>query len=212
MKITRREVLAGAAVLAVTPAWSQSGTMTLVVPFPPGGSTDALARLLQAPLQAKLNRVVIVENKSGAFVGLANFAEYFASPAFSRSAGNTLTFAALTTLLTVPLAFTFAYAIQRSCIGAKWLWRNIALNVIASWIVEVTFVFADAILVEAAMSFIGAGIPQPTPTWGNMLYDSRTYIYNASWMTLFPGLALACTVPLSALRRVALSRRYQRSS
>jgi tripartite-type tricarboxylate transporter receptor subunit TctC len=67
MKITRRDVLAGAAALAAcTPAWAQSGTMTLVVPFPPGGSTDALARLLQAPLQAKLGRNVIVENKSGA--------------------------------------------------------------------------------------------------------------------------------------------------
>lgn len=70
MKITRRGVLAGAAALAATPgcisAWAQSGTMTLVVPFPPGGSTDALARLLQAPLQAKLGRNVIVENKSGA--------------------------------------------------------------------------------------------------------------------------------------------------
>src|SRR5690242_10613607 len=66
MKFSRRDVLAGAAALAVTPAWAQSNTMTLVVPFPPGGSTDALARMLQAPLQAKLNRVVIVENKSGA--------------------------------------------------------------------------------------------------------------------------------------------------
>jgi tripartite-type tricarboxylate transporter receptor subunit TctC len=60
-------VLAGAAALAVVPAWAQSTTtMTLVVPFPPGGSTDALARMLQAPLQSRLNRVVIVENKSGA--------------------------------------------------------------------------------------------------------------------------------------------------
>jgi len=85
----------------------------------------ALFVFLAAPLAAILLRSV--EDKSGAFVGLANFAQYFASPAFSRSAGNTLTFAALTTLLTVPLAFTFAYAIQRSCIRAKWLWRNIAL-------------------------------------------------------------------------------------
>ena len=80
---------------------------------------------LTAPLVAILIRAV--EDKGGAFVGLANFATYFASPAFSRSAGNTLTFAVLTTFITVPLAFTFAYAIQRSCIRAKWLWRNIAL-------------------------------------------------------------------------------------
>ena len=40
--------------------------MTLVVPFPPGGSTDALARLLQSHLQTKLSRIVLVENKSGA--------------------------------------------------------------------------------------------------------------------------------------------------
>src|SRR5262245_377214 len=70
MKITRRDVLAGTAALAVAPAyapaWAQSNTMTLVVPFPPGGSTDALARMIQAPLQTRLNRVVIVENKSGA--------------------------------------------------------------------------------------------------------------------------------------------------
>lgn len=70
MKITRRDILAGAAAMAVVPAGSpaqaQSGTVTLVVPFPPGGSTDALARMLQAPLQARLNRTVIVENKSGA--------------------------------------------------------------------------------------------------------------------------------------------------
>jgi iron(III) transport system permease protein len=80
---------------------------------------------LAAPLAAIFVRAV--EDKSGAFVGLANFATYFASPAFSRSAGNTLAFAGLTTFLTVPLAFAFAYAIQRSCIPVKWLWRNIAL-------------------------------------------------------------------------------------
>lgn len=70
MKLTRRDVLAGTAAMAVAPAgvpaWAQSNTMTLVVPFPPGGSTDALARLLQAPLQTRLGRVVIIENKSGA--------------------------------------------------------------------------------------------------------------------------------------------------
>ena len=67
MKINRRELLAASAAFAVTPALAQSPkNMTLVVPFPPGGSTDALARLLQSHLQTKLNRIVLVENKSGA--------------------------------------------------------------------------------------------------------------------------------------------------
>lgn len=66
-KITRRTMLAASAAFAVTPALAQQAkNLTLVVPFPPGGSTDALARLLQAHLQTKLGRTVLVENKSGA--------------------------------------------------------------------------------------------------------------------------------------------------
>jgi tripartite-type tricarboxylate transporter receptor subunit TctC len=65
-KITRRVMLAASAAFAAAPAFGQSATTTLVVPFPPGGSTDALARVLQAAMQAKLNRTVIVETRSGA--------------------------------------------------------------------------------------------------------------------------------------------------
>jgi len=66
-KITRRTMLAASAAFAVAPALAQSTkNITLVVPFPPGGSTDALARLLQANLQTRLGRIVLVENKSGA--------------------------------------------------------------------------------------------------------------------------------------------------
>ena len=66
MTLTRRDVLAGTAALVVAPTcapvWAQSNTVTLVVPFPPGGSTDALARQLQSPLQTRLGRVVIVNS------------------------------------------------------------------------------------------------------------------------------------------------------
>jgi iron(III) transport system permease protein len=67
------------------------------------------------------------EDKAGVFIGIANFVQYVQSPALARSTGNTLVFAFLTTLLTIPLAFVFAYAIQRSCIPGKGVWRSIAL-------------------------------------------------------------------------------------
>jgi iron(III) transport system permease protein len=85
----------------------------------------ALLVFLAAPLATLFARSL--EDRAGVFVGLANFAAYFATPAFARSAVNTLVFAGLTTAITVPLAFLFAYAIQRSCIPFKGLWRGIAL-------------------------------------------------------------------------------------
>jgi tripartite-type tricarboxylate transporter receptor subunit TctC len=65
-KLTRRSMLAASAAFVAAPAIAQPSTTTLIVPFPPGGSTDALARLLQPGLQERLKRNVIVENKSGA--------------------------------------------------------------------------------------------------------------------------------------------------
>ena len=85
----------------------------------------ALLLFLTLPLATLFVRSM--QDKAGAAVGLDNFVAYLTSPAFARSAGNTLTFAGLTTALTVPLAFGFAYAIQRTCIPFKVLWRNIAL-------------------------------------------------------------------------------------
>ena len=69
MKITRRTMLAASAAFTVAPGLASAQStkdITLVVPFPPGGSTDALARLFQSHLQTKLGRIVLVENKSGA--------------------------------------------------------------------------------------------------------------------------------------------------
>lgn len=74
------------------------------------------------------------------------------------------------------------------------IWVNIFPNVVSPLIVQATFIFADSIIVEAALSFLGAGIPAPAPSWGNLLYDGKTVIFNAWWMTLFPGLAIMLTV------------------
>jgi len=85
----------------------------------------ALFVFLTVPLAAILLRSL--DGREGEFVGLANFATYVASPAFGPSVRNTLMFAVITTLLTVPLAFGFAYAMQRACLPLRSLWRNIAL-------------------------------------------------------------------------------------
>jgi peptide/nickel transport system permease protein len=53
---------------------------------------------------------------------------------------------------------------------------------------------AGAILTEAALSFVGLGVPGPDPSWGNILADGRDYISQAPWITIFPGLAITLTV------------------
>jgi iron(III) transport system permease protein len=85
----------------------------------------ALLVFLSVPLATIFARSV--EGRGGEFVGLANFIQYVQSPSLAQSTWNTLAFATLTTLFTVPQAFLFAYAMQRSCIPFRNLWRNIAL-------------------------------------------------------------------------------------
>ncbi|HQU50117.1 MAG TPA: putative 2-aminoethylphosphonate ABC transporter permease subunit [Casimicrobiaceae bacterium] len=86
----------------------------------------ALALCLIGPLAMIL--VKSVQDKDGAFVGLALFREYFATPALQRSVWNTLWVASVVTLVTVPLAFAYAYALTRSCMPGKTVFRVIALT------------------------------------------------------------------------------------
>lgn len=67
------------------------------------------------------------------------------------------------------------------------IWRHIMPNTISPLVVQSTFIFADAIIIEAALSFLGAGVPAPDPSWGNILFDGKIVIFNAWWMTVFPG-------------------------
>lgn len=67
-------------------------------------------------------------------------------------------------------------------------------NVSAPIIVQGTLVFAFAILQEAALSFLGIGAQPPTPSWGIMLQAGKTYLDQAIWMSIFPGLAIMITV------------------
>lgn len=61
-------------------------------------------------------------------------------------------------------------------------------------IVQMTFTFATAIISEASLSFLGAGIPSPYPSWGGMLNEARGYVYMGWWMIVFPAIFTALSV------------------
>jgi peptide/nickel transport system permease protein len=71
---------------------------------------------------------------------------------------------------------------------------HILANALPPLIVQATFVFAQAILADAALSFLGLGVRPPAPTWGNMLNDAHIYVATAPWFVVFPGVAIVVTV------------------
>ncbi|WP_090710927.1 MULTISPECIES: ABC transporter permease [unclassified Beijerinckia] len=72
--------------------------------------------------------------------------------------------------------------------------RHVIPNLLQSQLVIGTFAMAAAIISEAALSFLGLGVPPHIPTWGGMLAEGRTYISTAWWLALFPGLCIFATV------------------
>jgi peptide/nickel transport system permease protein len=73
---------------------------------------------------------------------------------------------------------------------ARIMLRHILPNSVSPLLVHVTFVFAYAILAEAALSFLGVGVPPPTASWGNIIAEGRDYATEAWWVMLFPGLSI----------------------
>lgn len=74
------------------------------------------------------------------------------------------------------------------------MWRHILPNLMAPVMVIWTLELARVILMESALSFLGVGVPPPTPTWGRMLAEGRNVLTTAPWIATFPGLAISVTV------------------
>lgn len=74
------------------------------------------------------------------------------------------------------------------------LLKHVLPNTVAPLVVQGTYVAGSAILAEAILSFLGAGIPPETPTWGNIMAEGRVYFVIAPRIILFPGVCLALTV------------------
>jgi peptide/nickel transport system permease protein len=86
---------------------------------------------------------------------------------------------------------------QARIIGAspvRTMIRHIFPNIVNPLIVMVTLSVGMIILTEAVLSYIGAGIPPPNPSWGAMVEEGRTYIDTAWWISFFPGIAIGLVV------------------
>lgn len=71
------------------------------------------------------------------------------------------------------------------------IFRHILPNCLSPLLVHLTFIFAYAMLAEAALSFIGVGIQPPIASWGNIIAEGRDYATQAWWVMLFPGIAIS---------------------
>jgi peptide/nickel transport system permease protein len=74
------------------------------------------------------------------------------------------------------------------------LYRHVLPNTLPSVIVLATSLFGWVILSESALSFLGVGVPAPTPSWGNMLADARPYMTLAPWLSLAPGICISLSL------------------
>ncbi|MDG1479968.1 MAG: ABC transporter permease [Myxococcota bacterium] len=78
--------------------------------------------------------------------------------------------------------------------NARIIFRHLLPNSLAPVIVYASLAIGSTILAEAGLSFLGIGVPPPTPTWGTIVNDGRDYLRDAWWITFFPGLMIAITV------------------
>jgi peptide/nickel transport system permease protein len=79
--------------------------------------------------------------------------------------------------------------------GWRIMLSDVLPNCLSPVIVQATLLVAAGIIVEAAISFVGLGVQPPTPSWGSMLADARTFLFSGEWwLPLFPGLAISLTV------------------
>lgn len=89
------------------------------------------------------------------------------------------------------------YVMAARALGAgdgRIIFRHILPNAVSPVLVSATLGVAGAILTESSLSFLGIGVPPPTPSWGNILTAGKEYIEFAWWLTLYPGLAITVTV------------------
>lgn len=107
------------------------------------------------------------------------------------------------------------YVVAARALGAspaRVLLRDIFPGTLAPMLVAATLGVADAILLEAGLSFLGLGLPLPEPSWGGMLLDAREYLGQAPWLLFVPATGLVLATSAATLLGEALRRSLQPDS
>ncbi len=158
------------------------------------GGLAAAALALFLTLGAPLLTILVksVQDKDGHWIGLTGFVQYFATPSLLGSITHSLTFAALTTLVTIPLAFGLAYAIQRSCMPLRGLFRGIALIPILApsllSALSLIYLFGNQGVLKSWVQFFGLGSIYGLPGMTLAMVFSA---FPHALMILLSGLALS---------------------
>jgi peptide/nickel transport system permease protein len=126
----------------------------------------------------------------------ANLESRYAPVVIPLAAVGWTTFARLVRAKALVLART-EYVLAACALGAsgtRVIIRHVLPNLAGTIATIAAFAFAQNLLGEAALSFVGLGPPPPEPTWGRMLYESRAYYRTAPWMVIAPGVAIVFAV------------------
>jgi peptide/nickel transport system permease protein len=91
---------------------------------------------------------------------------------------------------------------------AKIVVKHIIPNIMGKVIVQCSLTFAQAVVIESSLSYLGVGTQPPAASWGLMLKDARNYLAQAPWMAMYPGLCLALTVLAFNIIGDSLSERF----
>jgi len=183
-------------------AWNSLSTSVVAVAI--GASTGTLLGVVAAAqrgwLEAAIMRLcdivfalppILSAMMLGAFIGSGRFTAIIAIGTFMVPVFARLTCGAARQMWARDFVLA-AESIGRSKAGITL--SHVLPNIAHLIIVQISIQLGLAILTEAGLSFLGLGMPPPTPTWGRMLWESQTYLATAPWLAILPGLAIALTV------------------
>jgi peptide/nickel transport system permease protein len=166
-----------------------------------GTVLGALAGFYSGPLDAVINTLLI-----NAFMALPGILLAIAFVAFlGPGVGNLIFALSLTGWVAyarlaraqVMLVRDREFVLAARSLGAsdsRLLLRHILPNIVQPLAVQAAVGLATAVLAEATLSFLGLGVPPPAPSWGTMLNDARTHLFDAPWLALFPAAAVMLCV------------------